>query len=322
MEKKRILVGVSNYEKNCPKARQLLLDKGYELVEINREDPYTKEELLGMAGEYDGVIAGMEPWCEEVLKAWAPRLKVVARFGVGYDTVDLDAAKANGVIACNVRSFMLSNSVAEYALTLMLTAMKNIIPMDKVMHENKWDRFTGHQLYGKTVGIMGFGAIGRCFARLMKGFDVKVLAYDPYPNEEAAKELGVTFATKEEVIKQSDCITLHIPNTPENYHFIDKDEIAMMKDGVVIVNTARGPAWNLDAIYEGVKSGKIGAAGVDVYEQEPPERDMPILQCPNVVFQPHSSSETWESKEAVSVDCAQCVIDVLEGKVPKTALNV
>ncbi len=322
MEKKKILVGVSNYAKNCPKARKLLLDKGYELIEIDREDPYTKEELIKLAGDIDGAIAGMEPWCEDVFKA-APKLKVVARFGVGYDTVELDAAKNHGIIACNVRSFMLSNSVAEYALTLMLAAMKNIIPMDKVMHENKWDRFTGSQLHGKTVGIMGFGAIGRCFARLMKGFDVKeVLAYDPYPNEEAAEELGVTFATKEEVLKKSDCITLHIPNTPENYHFIDKEELDMMKDGVVIVNTARGPAWNLDAIYEGIQSGKVGAAGVDVYEQEPPEKDMPILKCPNVVFQPHSSSETWESKEAVSMDSAQCVIDVLEGRIPKTALNV
>ena len=322
MEKKKILVGVSNYKENCPKARQLLLDKGYELIEIDRADPYTKEDLLKLAGDIDGAIAGMEPWCEEVFQA-APKLKVVARFGVGYDTVELDAAKNHGIIACNVRSFMLSNSVAESALTLMLTAMKNIIPMDKVMHENRWDRFTGSQLHGKTVGIMGFGAIGRCFARLMKGFDVKeVLAYDPYPNEAAAKELGVTFASKEEVLKKSDCITLHIPNTPENYHFIDKEELDMMKDGVVIVNTARGPAWNLDAIYEGIKSGKVGAAGVDVYEQEPPEKDMPILQCPNVVFQPHSSSETWDSKEAVSLDCAQCVIDVLEGRIPKTALNV
>ena len=157
----------------------------------------------------------------------------------------------------------------------------------------------------------------------MKGFDVKeILAYDPYPNEEAAAELGVTFASKEEVLRRSDCITLHIPNTPENYHFIDKEELDMMKDGVVIVNTARGPAWNLDAVYEGIKSGKVGAAGVDVYEQEPPEPDMPILSCPNVVFQPHSSSETWESKEAVSMDSAQCVIDALEGRIPKTALNV
>ncbi|QNM06682.1 phosphoglycerate dehydrogenase [Qiania dongpingensis] len=321
MDKKKILVGVSNYKKNCPKARQMLLDKGYELIELDREDPYTKEELMQISGDIDGVIAGMEPWCEEVFQT-APKLKVVARFGVGFDTVDLDAAKKHGVIACNVRSFMLSNSVAEYALTLMLTAMKNIIPMDKVMHENKWDRFTGNQLYGKTVGIMGFGAIGQCFARTIQGFNVKILAYDPFPNEKAAKELNVTFASKEEVLKQCDCITLHIPNTPENYHFIDKAELDIMKDGVVIVNTARGPAWNLDAVYEAVKSGKVGAAGVDVYEQEPPEKDMPILQCPNVVFQPHSSSETWESKEAVSMDCAQCVIDALEGRIPKTALNV
>ncbi|MCI8465226.1 MAG: phosphoglycerate dehydrogenase [Lachnospiraceae bacterium] len=321
MDKKKILVGVSNYEKNCPKARKMLLDKGYELLEIDREEPYTKEELMELSGDIDGAIAGMEPWCEEVF-AKAPKLKVVARFGVGYDTVDLEAAKNHGIVACNVRSFMLSNSVAEYALTLMLSAMKNVIPMDKVMRENRWDRFTGSQLHGKTIGIMGFGAIGRCFARLMKGFDVaRVLAYDPYPNEEAAKELGVTFASKEEVLKESDCVTLHIPNTPENYHFIDKEELALMKDGVVIVNTARGPAWNLDAIYEGLKSGKVGAAGVDVYEQEPPEKDMPILSCPNVVLQPHSSSETWESKEAVSVDCAQCVIDALEGRKPKTALN-
>ena len=145
----------------------------------------------------------MEPWCEEVFAA-APKLKVVARFGVGFDTVDLEAAKRHGIIACNVRSFMLSNSVAEYALTLMPGGHAERIPMDKVMHENKWDRFTGSQLHGKTIGIMGFGAIGRCFARLMKGFEVKeILAYDPYPNEEAAKELGVTFAPKEEVLRKA-----------------------------------------------------------------------------------------------------------------------
>ena len=322
MEKKRILINVSNYAQNCKKARQMLIDKGYELIENPHQRPYTKEELMELVPEADGAIAAMEPWCQEVFDK-AARLKVVARFGVGFDTVDLQAAKAQGIVVCNVRNMLLANGVAECALTLLLTAMKNIIPMDQVMHNRGWERFTGHQLYGKTVGIMGFGAIGQCFARLLQGFEVKkILAYDPFPNEKAAEKLGVTLVEKDTILAQSDCITLHIPNTPENYHFIDKKEIDKMKEGVVLINTARGPAWNLDAVYEGIKTGRIGGAGVDVYEEEPPRGEMPILNCPNVVFQPHSSTETWESKEAVSIDSAQCVIDVLEGRIPTTALNV
>lgn len=318
---KKILINVTNYAQNCKKARKILLDKGYELIENPYQRPYTKTELLELVSDADGVIAGMEPWCSEIFER-ANNLKVVARFGVGFDTVDLESAKEHGVIVCNVRNEFLANGVAESALTLMLTVMKNVIPMDRIVHNHGWERFTGYQLYGKTIGIMGFGAIGQCFARLLSGFKVKkILAYDPFPNVKAAEELGVTLEEKETVLTQSDCITLHIPGTEENYHFIDAKEIGKMKNGVVIINTARGQAWNLDAVYEGIRMGKIGAAGVDVYEKEPPE-DMPILSCPNVVFQPHASTETWESKEAVSMDSAYCVIDVLEGRIPKTALNL
>lgn len=318
---KKILVGVANYKKDCPKARNMLLEKGYELIELKGTKPYTKEELKELVKDIDGVVAGMEPWSEEVF-AEAPKLKVVARFGVGYDSVDLEAAKRHGVIATNVRNFMLSNSVAEHALTLMLTVAKHVIPMDKVMHENGWGSISGCQIYGKTVGIMGFGAIGQCLARLLTGFGATVLAYDPFPNEEVARELKVTLAAKEEVLRQSDFISLHIPNTPENYHFIDKAELGLVKDNVIIINTARGPAINIDALYDAIMAKKAGGAGIDVYEQEPPQPDMPILQCTNVVLQPHGSSDTWECREALSLDSAQCVIDVLEGRIPKTALNV
>lgn len=317
----KVLIGIYDYKNECPKARQMLLDKGYELIETDHAHPFTTEELLRYAPEIDAAVAGMEPWTEEVFKA-APNLKVVSRFGVGYDTVDIKKAKEHGIIATNVRSFFLSNGVAEFAVTLMSAVAKKIIPMHEEMIKGNWTRYTGNQFYGKTVGIIGLGAIGQCLARIMKGYGVRLLAYDVYHDEELARKYEVTFVTKEELLKESDFISLHIPSTPENYHFIGSGELEMMKESAVIVNTARGPVLDIEALYAALKSGKIAGAGLDVYEVEPPEKDLPIYGLSNVVMEPHASCENAESKEDVSLECANNVIEVLEGRIPKTALNV
>jgi D-3-phosphoglycerate dehydrogenase len=316
----KILVGIPDYESECPKAYQLLKAEKYELVINPHPHPFTEDEMKELVTDIDGAVAGSEIWSKEIFE-YAPKLKIISRFGIGYDSVDIAGAKARGITVTNVRNPMLSNGVAEFAVNLMLSIAKNIIPMDRELRKVQWRRFTGSQLYGKTVGIVGFGAIGRRVARMLSGFNMNMLAYDKYPDLSAAKELNTKFVSKNEILEKSDFITLHIPNNSENYHFIGERELKQMKKSSFLINTARGSVIDTDALCKALMTGEIAGAGLDVFEQEPPQADLSLYKLDNVVLAPHAASENYESKEAVGVDSAQAVIDVLNGKVPLNIVN-
>jgi D-3-phosphoglycerate dehydrogenase len=319
-EMKKILVGIPDYENECPKAYQLLKADKYELVINPHPHPFTADEMKELVTDVDGAVAGSEIWNEDIYK-YAPKLKIISRFGIGYDSVDVLQAKAHGIIVTNVRNLMLSNGVAEFAVDLMLSVAKKIIPMDRELRKVQWSRFTGRQLWGKTVGIVGFGAIGKCVARMLSGFNVNMLAYDMYPDLSAAKALNVTFVSKDAILEESDFITLHIPSNSENYHFIGERELKQMKKSSFLINTARGFVIDTDALCKALITGEIAGAGLDVFEQEPPKKDLPLYKLDNVIITPHAASENYESKEAVGVDSAQAVIDVINGKVPSNVIN-
>ena len=317
---KKILIGIPDYANECPSARKRLLEEGYTLIENPHPQPFSMDEIMEYILEIDGVVAGGEVWNEQIYR-YAPRLKIISRFGVGYDSVDIVKAKEYGILVTNVRNGMLANGVAEYAVTLMLSVAKNIVPMDRETRCGNWTRITGGQLYGKTIGIVGFGAIGRQVAKMLAGFNVKILAYDEYPDAAAAKELNVEFASKDRILELSDVITLHIPGSSGNYHFIGEQELKKMKSSAYLINTARGSVVDIDALYEGLASKEIAGAGIDVYETEPPGKGLHLYGMDNVIVVPHAASENRESKEAVGLDSAQAVIDVLKGKTPKNVLN-
>lgn len=258
------------------------------------------------------IIAGTESYDADMLSA-CKNLKVIIRFGVGTDNFDLTALRDMGV---QVGVITNHNAVAEFALTLILAALKNLPRYDTVVREGKWTRFPMRELSGKTVGIVGFGRIGRRLAELLSGFGVELLAYDPYMNAEAAAERKVKPVTLDELLARADVVSLHLPATKETHHMINAESIGKMKDGAYLVNTARGALVDEAALYDALASGKLNGAGQDVYESEPVTEGNPLFTLSNNVLAPHVSASTLETNYNGGIICAQSIIDVAQGGTP------
>lgn len=317
----KVLVSASHFDTLCQQAWKLLEDNGHEVIfDPARSFPsYSYEELVDIIPDIDASIIGMDYYDEKVFKI-APKLKCVCKFGVGVDNINLADATKYGVKACNCPG-QNSNAVAELTVGFMVAVLRGIIPLHKAMEKSTWPRYLGEEMEGKTVGLLGFGAIAREVAKKLSGFDVKIKAYDLYPNEAAAKELGVEMVSQDEVIQTCDIVSLHAPATAENHHLFNAESIASMKDGAYLINAARGALVDLDALAAAIKSGKIAGAALDAFEVEPLPSDSPILQCENVVLTPHTGAETRQAYHKVSMVAAQNVIDTLAGREPKFWVN-
>lgn len=312
---KKVLLAKPNYSKYSPTGYKMLADKGYELKEIPFDRDYTLEELVQVVGDIDGVIADSEPWCEEAFRA-APSLKVVARYGSGMNSVDVEAAKRHHVTVTNCPGVNAS-AVAEHAVALLLCALRDLANLNESTKQGKWKQFIFHELAGATVGILGFGFIGQQVARKLGGFDCRLLAYDTVPNLAAAEQYHVEMLSFEEVLAQSDIICLHVPLVSETFHWINEETLKKTKKGVIFVSESRGPVVDEAAMYEALNNGQVSFFASDVFVNEPatPE-NTPLLSLSNVIASPHNGGETYENLENCGVMTAQQVIDVLEGREP------
>ena len=217
----KVLVTATNYSKYCQAGKKILENAGCEIIENPHGRPYTFDELKEIVEDIDGVVVGVDDWNEDVFKL-APKLKGMARFGVGVDNIDLNAAKEHGIIVCNSPGIN-SSAVAEQAVALMLSLIRNIPEMNRAVRKGEWPRPMFHELKSRTIGFLGFGAIARNVAQRLAGFGPKMIAYDKYPNQEAADKLGVRLVSQEEVLKESDIISIHLPATDETKHLINKE---------------------------------------------------------------------------------------------------
>lgn len=312
---KSVLVGSTNFSANCPEAKKMLLANGFEIIENPHQRPFTFEELSRIVGEVSAVIAGMEDWTE-ALYQMAPHLKIITKFGVGLDTIDIAAAQAHG-ISVGYAKGKNAVSVANMVVALIMSSMRKISKFDKTIREGLWLRENAQDLDGKTVGFVGFGDIARKAAKRISGFDVRILAYDVVKDEAAAKALNVAYADLDELLLECDIISIHLPNIPSTVHFFGKDQFARMKKTAILVNTARGPIVDQAALYNALASGQIGGAALDVYEQEPISPEDPLLKLDNITLTPHTAAETFEACLAVSVATTQNVIDYFNGINPK-----
>lgn len=318
--KRKVLVTASHYEELCQKAIDLFHANNCELMINQKEMPFFSfEELSQVMGDIDGVVLGLDEWTENVFKL-SPKLKVLAKFGVGVDNIDLEAAKKYGIKVVNAKGKN-ANAVAELAVCFMLDSLRQVSRLNGALKQGQWIRYVGHDISGMTIGLLGFGDIARRVAKKMTGFDVNVIAYDMFPDKEIAKALNVTLADKEEVLRSSDILSIHIPCTEENHHIMNKESFAMMKAGSYFINTARGGLVDTEALCDAVESGHLSGAATDVYETEPLAMDSRILKMPNIVTTPHTGAETAEVYENVALCTAQEVIDVLDGKVPSHWVN-
>ena len=282
------------------------------------------EELIACIGEYDGLITRSQTQVTEEVIAAATNLKVIGRAGVGVDNINIPAATARGIVVCNAPE---GNTIAavEHTIGMMLAVTRHIPQAHQSIQEGKWDRksFTGIQLQGRTLGVIGVGRVGSRVAKRMQAFEMNVIGYDPYITEERARQIGIELVDFDTLLKTSDYITIHTPLTKETRDMIDAEAIAKMKDGVRLVNCARGDCFDNQAIAEALKSGKVAGAAIDVYPNEPLTlENNPFLGMFNVVQTSHLGASTIEAQEGVAVDVAYGVIDALNGKPVMNAVNM
>jgi D-3-phosphoglycerate dehydrogenase len=251
--------------------------------------------------------------------ASSPRLKAVGVHGIGCDHVDLAAAGKLGKVVLNTPN-ALTESVAEMAMALMLALTRRVVSADKAVRRGEWNRkygdLRGVEIAGKTLGVIGMGRIGSAVARRARGFDMEVVYHDIYRREDLEEEFGIKYASREEVLREADLISLHVPYTPETRHMIGAEELASMKNGVYIVNTARGRIIDQTALVEALKAGKVAGAALDVFEEEPLDPDSSLASMDSVVLTPHLAASSEEAMRRMAVQVAEGVLKVLKGEDP------
>ncbi|MFC1825906.1 hydroxyacid dehydrogenase, partial [Thermodesulfobacteriota bacterium] len=285
-----------------PVARDILEATGNIQVVVDNDKATNDPEVLsGIIGEFHGLaVRSGTAVTAQVLKK-AKQLKVIGRAGIGVDNIDVPAATKQGVVVMNAPG---GNTVttAEHAISLMLALARNIPQATASIRQGKWEKkkLTGIEISGKTLGVIGFGQIGRVVAERARGLKMKVIATDPFVSKEAAKALEVELVSLDELLARSDFITLHVPHLKETADMINAATIKKMKPGVRIINCARGEVVHLDDLYEALISGHVAGAALDVFPQEPPDYDLPLLKHPHVISTPHLGASTDEAQVKVA----------------------
>ena len=293
---------------------------GFEVVEAYGSSP---EKVLELVGDVSAIIVRSDTKVTKEVMAGAPLLKAVGRAGVGVDNIDIEAATEKGVIVMNTPG---GNTIAtaELTFTHMMCGTRAIVRGATGMREGKWERkeLKGSELRAKTLAVLGFGRIGAEVAKRAQAFEMEVIAYDPYLTEDRAKEMEVEKVELEDAFSRADYLTVHMPLTDETRNMVDEDAFSKMKDGVRVFNCARGGIIKETALAEALKSGKVAAAGLDVYEQEPLPEDHEFRSIENLNLTPHLGASTAEAQESVGVEIAEAVAEVLQGGRIRNAINM
>ena len=285
----KVLTTPRSYGKTDPAVFEMLEEAGIEVIRNSSGSIFTKEQMIESIADCDGVIVGVDPMDADVIAA-APKLKAIAKYGVGVDNIDLEAAKARG-IKVSVTVGANSEAVADYAFALLMAAARKLTLIDRECREGNWKKITTRDVSRGTIGIAGMGAIGKLVAKRARAFDMEVLGYDVYWDEKFAEEYGVQRASMEEIYEKADFISLHVPLLPSTRGMIGKEQLAAMKKDVILINTARGGLIDEDALLTALENGSIGAAAIDAFEHEPPT-DPRWFRLDNVILGSHCAAST------------------------------
>lgn len=302
-----------------PESGIMMLKERCDVTIWPNELPPNREELLEMVKGADGILSKLSDKIDaEVLDAAGPQLKVVANYAVGYDNIDLNAAKLRGVKVGNTPG-VLTETTADLAWALLMAASRRIVEGHQYVLDGNWKTWgprllQGYDLYGKTLGIVGFGRIGKAMARRGKGFNMKVLFYSPTAQLDFYKEYNATKVNFDTLLKECDFISLHCPLNNRSLGLFNSEAFAKMKSTAVLVNTARGKVVVTDALVDALRHQKIAAAGLDVTDPEPIPLDSPLLQMKNVVITPHIGSATYATRSRMSEMCAENLLAGIDGE--------
>lgn len=292
----------------------LLEDAGLELVYHGLPAQLNEAQLLDALTGVEASLAGSEPYTPRVFQAH-PQLKVVARVGVGYDGVNVEAATRSGAVV-TIAPGTNQGSVAEHTFALMLALVKHLVPQHEGVRDGSWPRGTNLPLRGRTLGIAGLGRIGKAMATRAQAFEMDVIAHDPFPDNAWAGQYGVPLVTFEELLREADFVSLHMPALPQTQYIINRQSLALMKPTAFLINTSRGAVVNEVDLVEALRAGRIAGAGLDVFEQEPPEPDNPLLRCDNVVLTPHAAGVDLRSRDDMAESAAAAIAALWKGEWP------
>lgn len=306
---------------------QAIHPAGMEILELHARvlvpaDP-SEGAVLAIGAEAEAILIRTHPVLTEALMASLKRLRCVARYGVGLDNVDVAAATRLGIPVLHAPGLN-ANAVAEHALLLMLAVIKRLLPHDAGLRRGAWAdlRVRGiGELRGLTLGIIGVGNIGRRVAHLAAAFGMEVLGYDPYLPAEELERRGARKVELDDLLRRADIVSLHCPLTPETRHLLGREAFALMKEGVIVINTARGGTVDQAALIEALGSGKVAGAGLDVFDPEPPEADNPLFALGRVVLTPHVAGVSEKANRAIATQVCTDIVRVLRGEHPSVVAN-
>ena len=306
----RILLTTCSYQDTPGPHHALMESQGWEIV--RERGPLPESRMLELAGDFDAFLCGDDAITRAVIEKSLPRLKIISKYGIGLDKIDIPATKELNIPVLFTPGVN-HTTVAEHTFGLLIGITKHIVTTAAAARQGEWLRITGHEIFGKTMGIIGLGRIGKEVATRAKAFGMSIIAFDPYWDDQFASECNVKrCATMDEVLKQADVVSLHCNLTDETRSMIRTAKIAEMKDGVVILNCARGEIVETADMVEALKSGKVGGYGTDVLDEEPPRRDHPLLTAPNCVITPHIGSRTYESVPRQAMKSLSNLINALK----------
>ncbi|HJK20817.1 MAG TPA: phosphoglycerate dehydrogenase, partial [Methanocorpusculum sp.] len=293
--------------------------KGF--CDVDEKADLSEDELVKIIGEYDALIVRSGTQVTARIIEAADKMKYIGRAGVGVDNIDCDAATKKGIIVSNAPE---GNTLAatEHTIAMMMALARNIPQATASLKKGEWKRskFMGNEMNGKVLGVVGFGRIGREVSKRAQALQMTVIAYDPFIPAEVGAAMGVEMMSVADLFTKADVITVHTPLIPSTTHLINKESIATMKDGVRLINCARGGIIDEAALYEAITSGKVAGAALDVFEQEPPTNS-PLLSLDKVIVTPHLGASTVEAQKNVAISVAQQCIEVLKGGSAKNAVN-
>ncbi len=314
----RILITARAVQPAGQQAQALLRSAGCELIFPPKFGPLKAPDLLRALDGMDAVLASLDDYSTAVLSApSATRLKIIARWGVGYDSIDIPAATRNGIVVTYTPG-LLDEAVADYTFALLLSLARHVHEANAAMDRGEWKHFWGDDVGGKTFGIIGLGRIGKAAARRALGFNMRVLAHTPHPSPE---NKNIEFVTLEQLLKESDFVSLHTALTSANHGIIAEAQLRQMKRTAYLINTARGALVDEAALVRALGEGWIAGAALDVFTTEPLPADSPLRFVPNLLLSPHQGSYARSTGERVSLAAAQTILDLMKGTQPQNVLN-
>jgi len=311
---KRILLTTTSFQDTPGEHHDLLARESFEIVRDRGPLPETRMLELVAKGDFDGWLIGDDAITRAVIQKSLPRLRCISKYGIGLDKVDVKSA-TDLKVPVTFCPGVNHTTVAEHVFGLVLAIYRDIVPQCNFVKSGQWKRMTGHELFGKTIGVIGVGRIGKEVSIRARAFGMNVIGFDIYWDDKFAQANSVKRVSNiEEVLRNSDIVTLHTNLTDETRHMINAKRLALMKKGSVLINTARGELVETAAVGASLKSGQLLGYGADVLEVEPPPKDHPLFSCANAILTPHIGSRTYESVARQAKMAAENLILVLHGK--------